>query len=95
MNWSDNEENNDTLNQPNRDLPDSESSEEDENNDYYNIIYKKHSTSILDCNKEDSIKKPKPKNKNSKVKYIPIFLPEKLQNNNRKFNPRLPPPNKK
>ena len=95
MEWSDHEENNDNLTQPNRDLPESESSEED--NDYYNIIYKTQSTSILDYNKEDSIKKPKPKPKpkNNKTKYTTIVLTETKQINNRKLNPRLPPPNKK
>ena len=112
MNWSDNEDNNDKLNQPSRDLPDNDTTSSEENEEYYNIIYKKPLNNFII---NDSLKSNK-KNNKQKNKYVPIIFTDNKSSdslndgvdvktffksntiqttNNRKFNPRLPPPNKK
>lgn len=116
MNWSDNEDNNYKLNQPNRDLPNDDTSSGEEDNEYYNIIYKKPINNFIineSSKKNDNNKKNPNKQKN---KYVPVIFTDNKSSdslnggvdvktffksntiqttNNRKFNPRLPPPNKK
>jgi len=88
MNWSDDETN--IMNQPSRDMPESENdSEEDEY--MHHIIMKQSQHNIIEVsdNKKQINKKEKKQNKN-----ILIDMFKKQENNVRKFNPRLPPPDK-
>jgi hypothetical protein len=93
LNWSDNEtENIDEemeLIQPSREMPPSESEEDD---DYMNIIRKK--TINNDINKLMTPKNVKTKEKKQKKSYSVVVFNEPVKTE-RKFNPRLPPPNKK
>ena len=93
LNWSDNEtENIDEemeLIQPSREMPPSESEEDD---DYMNIIRKKTINNDI-----DSLIKPKEiktKGKKQKKTYTVLIFNENVKGP-RKFNPRLPPPKKK
>ncbi len=110
QNWSDDEDsqsddiNNDFMEQPNRDFPpsDEELEEEDEEYDMDNIIkltLSKSNTWADMFNK----KEPEIKNLKSKSNISANNLANNLANNNiknlpkyekRKFNPRLPPPDK-
>lgn len=88
MNWSDDE--NIILNQPSRDLPSSESEEED----YTQIIMK---TQNININIYEKTENKQPVNKkqknNTKVNNTLLFF-NSNNKNERKFNPRLPPPAK-
>lgn len=90
MNWSD-DESNDINKLPPRDIPKSEN--ESENDEYnYNIVMKTSNNSFIDIKKPEIKKQQKVLKKSSKN-----ILPDLFVNNQpieRKFNPRLPPPNK-
>ena len=100
QNWSDSESSDEEneLVQPNRDFPisDEEESEdeiEDEEFDTYELAQKTLKNKVDDFFKQEDKKQPininnKPINKIIN-KEVPILIKEK-----RKFNPRLPPPNK-
>jgi hypothetical protein len=94
-NWSDDENENDNdeeLLQPNRDFPISDEEEEEEEYDMYELsqltINNQMSYNLKD-DKNKKIKKPEYKNENKKH-----VLNIKKNNEKRKFNPRLPPPQK-
>lgn len=95
MNWSDDENirtNNNIMAQPSRNMP--ESASDSENDEHLHNIIIKTSKNISRIEiKEDEIKKQQKKNK-IKEKNILIDLFKNNQTNERKFNPRLPPPNK-
>jgi len=100
QNWSDSESSDEEneLVQPNRDFPISDEEEiedeiEDEEFDTYELAQKTLKNKVDDFFKQEDKKQPininnKPINKIIN-KEVPILIKEK-----RKFNPRLPPPNK-
>lgn len=95
LNWSDNEtetiDEERELIQPSREMPPSENSDEEEE-DYMQLIRKKTINNDI-----DSLMKPKEiktKEKKQKKTYTVVVFNEKVKGP-RKFNPRLPPPNKK
>ncbi len=89
MDWSDNENDNMISTQPSRDMPPSESEDETE---YMHIISKTIKGNNFDlCEKQKTITKKEPKKQKTIVK-LNLFT-ESIKNE-RKFNPRLPPPSK-
>jgi hypothetical protein len=91
MDWSDNENENLVSTQPSRDMPPSES---EDDTDYMHIISK-----TIKTNNFDLCEKPKPntitKKENKKQKnIIKLNLFTEQTKIERKFNPRLPPPDK-
>lgn len=86
MNWSDDE--NVVMNQPSRDMPSSESDEED----YMPVVMK--STNIYVCESPDKkeVNKKNKKQKNKKNDTL-LFFNTNIKTE-RKFNPRIPPPTK-
>jgi hypothetical protein len=86
MNWSDDETN--IMTQPLRDMPESDS-EEDEY--IQHIITKVPQYNTIDISNDKKKKKIKEKKQN---KNILTDMFKKPENNIRKFNPRLPPPDK-
>lgn len=94
QNWSDSEEEEELI-QPNRDFPISDEEEveiEDEEFDIYELAQK-----TLKNNKDDFfIKEDKKQPINKPIKDIPIIIKTEsiVIKEKRKFNPRLPPPNK-
>ncbi len=98
QNWSDDEdddENNETdiLNQPNRDFPPSE--EEDEEDEDYDMDSIRQLTLSKTTSWSDVITKKEPSKIQNNINYKNIkkniLLPKYEK---RKFNPRLPPPDK-
>ena len=98
QNWSDSESNDEEneLVQPNRDFPISDEEEvevEDEEFDIYELAQKTLKNKSDDFFKQEDKKQPLNINNKPIIKCInkdtPILIKEK-----RKFNPRLPPPNK-
>jgi predicted N-formylglutamate amidohydrolase len=87
MNWSDDETN--IMTQPSRDMPESES---EDDNYMQHIIMKVPQYNLIEVS-NDKIQNKKKKEKNQK-KNILTDMFKKQENNVRKFNPRLPPPDK-
>jgi hypothetical protein len=95
--WSDDEDEAVELSQPNRDMP--ISSEDDEEEEYdmeeiRNLTLKKENTMWNDIVKQDFNSN---KIKSTPVKHVPEIKKNIIQEKKyekRKFNPRLPPPNK-
>ncbi len=100
--WSDDENNNDEeLIQPDRNFPISDEEEEDEY-DMYELskltIKNKTTDDLFNKNKIIDIKKipektPEKKSINNKI-FSDLFIKKNNINEKRKFNPRLPPPDK-
>ena len=89
MDWSDNENDNIVSTQPSRDMPPSES---EDDNDSMHIISK-----TIKINSFDVYEKQKPVNKKENKKQktaIKLNLFTESNKIERKFNPRLPPPGK-
>jgi len=91
MNWSDDENNrNNFMAQPSRDMPESDSENDEQ---LYNIIMKTSKNNSFIETKNYEVKKQQKKIKPSN-KNILLDLFKNNQNTERKFNPRLPPPDK-
>ncbi len=106
--WSDDEDNNEVeeLTQPSRDFPISDNDEEEEEEyDMYELsrmTINKHQDDFFETNKTSNktsnkiAEKNEPKN-NKKINLFLINneINNETKNEKRKFNPRLPPPNKR
>ena len=101
-NWSDDEDNNEELIQPDRDFPPSEDENDEEEEEYdmesiRQLTISKSNTSWADIfNKSDNktdnkLNKEHSSLSKNKKNILNIFTP---QYEKRKFNPRLPPPDK-
>lgn len=93
MNWSDDENNrNNIMAQPSRDMPESESEHDEQ---LYNIIIKtsKNNSFIETKDNNNEVKKQQKKIKQSNKKILSDLF-KNNQTIERKFNPRLPPPDK-
>ncbi len=100
--WSDEEDNNEVeeLVQPSRDFPISDNEEEEEEYDMYEL-----SRLTINKNQDDLFQSNKTSNKLEKTEKIEkiektgkkvnlFFIKKEIINKKRKFNPRLPPPEK-
>jgi hypothetical protein len=99
--WSDDEDNNEEeLIQPDRDFPISDEEEEEDEYDMYEL-----SQLTVKNNAIDDLFEKKIENKNIiinntnkkqdvKLKFSDLFIKKNNTNEKRKFNPRLPPPDK-
>ena len=98
--WSDDEnDNEEELIQPERDFPISDEEEEDDEYDMYELSQLTIKTDITNdlFNKKDDnnkiINNKKKENNNKKI-FSDLFIKKNNINEKRKFNPRLPPPDK-
>ena len=94
MNWSDDENNqNDIMAQPSRDMPESASDSENDEQLHHIIMKTSKNTNFMEI-KEHENKKTQKKSKQQATKNILTNLFKNDKIIERKFNPRLPPPNK-
>ena len=98
--WSEDEDNNEEeLIQPDREFPISDEEEEDDEYNMYELsqlTIKTDNTFDLFNKKDDNnkiINNKKKENNNKKI-FSDLFIKKNNINEKRRFNPRLPPPNK-
>ncbi len=97
--WSDDENNNEEeLIQPDRDFPISDNEEEEDEYDMYELSQLTIKNNTKDDLFEKKIENKKSininKKKDTKLKLNDLFIKKENINEKRKFNPRLPPPDK-
>ena len=99
--WSEEEDNiEEELIQPDREFPISDEEEEEDEYDMYELSQLTIKTDITNdlFNKKNDDKKiinnNKKENNNNKKMFSELFIKKNNINEKRKFNPRLPPPNK-